>query len=53
MTDDKNQQEVQQNAEEQKKILSRRNTALAWTLVGAMALLFLVTLSKIQGNIAG
>ena len=53
MSTNNEKQDLNQNAEEQKKVLSRRNTALAWTLVGGMALLFLVTLSKIQGNIAG
>jgi hypothetical protein len=49
----KNQQPPQQNADEQKKTLAKRNIVLAWTLVGAMVLLFLVTMAKIQGNIAG
>lgn len=49
---DKN-EDLNQDVEEQKRVVARRNMILAWTLVGAMALLFLVTLSKIQGNLAG
>lgn len=38
--------------DEQLKRRRQRNVALAWTLVGFVALFFIVTIAKLGGNVA-